>query len=72
VASVYHADIVDMSPTTLVLEATGSPAKLDSLLAMLEPFGLRELVRTGRVGLARGAGSMTDSGLSAVPASQAS
>jgi hypothetical protein len=39
---------------------------------MLEPFGLRELVRTGRVGLARGAGSMTDSGLSAVPASQAS
>jgi acetolactate synthase-1/3 small subunit len=62
VASVYHADIVDMSPTPLVLE----------------PYGLCELVRTGRVGLARGAGSMTDSGsmtdrgLSAVPASQAS
>jgi acetolactate synthase-1/3 small subunit len=78
VASVYHADIVDMSPTTLVLEATGSPARLDSLLAMLEPYGVCELVRTGRVGLARGAGSMTDSGsisdrgLSAVPASQAS
>jgi acetolactate synthase-1/3 small subunit len=60
VAAVFDADIVDMSASTLVLEATGSPGKLDALLAMLEPYGLCELVRTGRVALARGAGAITD------------
>src|ERR1700685_4442709 len=74
VASVFHADVVDMSPTTLVLEATGSPGKLDALLAMLEPYGLCELARTGRGALARGAPAITEHGPSAVPAvaSQAS
>ena len=68
VATIFHADIVDMSPTTLVLEATGSPGKLDALLAMLEPYGLCELVRTGRVALGRGAPSITDRSPGAVPA----
>ena len=69
VAAVFHAEIIDMSPATLVLEATSSPGKLDALLAMLEPYGVCELVRTGRVALARGAGSITDRSLAAVPAS---
>jgi len=61
--------VVDMSPTTLVLEAVSSPAKLDSLLAMLETYGTCELVRTGRIALARGADAITDGGpaLTAVP-----
>jgi acetolactate synthase I/III small subunit len=68
VAAVFHADIVDMSSATLVIEATSSPGKLDALLAMLEPYGVCELVRTGRVALSRGAGSITDRSLAAVPA----
>jgi acetolactate synthase I/III small subunit len=60
VAGVFGASVVDMSPTTLVLEAVSSPAKLDSLLAMLESYGTCELVRTGRVALARGASVITD------------
>jgi acetolactate synthase small subunit len=48
-----------MSPATIVLEAVASPAKLDALLAMLP--GTCELVRTGRIALARGAGVITDS-----------
>jgi acetolactate synthase I/III small subunit len=58
-----------MSPTTLVLEAVSSPAKLDALLAMLNPYGTCELVRTGRIALARGASVITDDGpaLTAVP-----
>lgn len=60
VASVFGANVVDMSPATVVLEAVASPAKLDALLAMLP--GTCELVRTGRVALARGAGVITDSG----------
>ena len=68
VASVYDADVVDMGPDTLVLEATGSPAKLDALLAMLDHYGLCELVRTGRVALAGGGATMTDRSHCAVPA----
>jgi acetolactate synthase-1/3 small subunit len=60
VAAVFRANVVDMSPTTLVLEAVSSPAKLDALLAMLEGYGICELVRTGRIGLARGGGVITD------------
>jgi acetolactate synthase-1/3 small subunit len=60
VASVFGASVVDMSPTTLVLEAVSSPAKLDSLLLMLEAYGTCELVRTGRIALGRGADVITD------------
>ena len=69
VAGVFGASVVDMSPATLVLEAVSSPAKLDALLAMLETYGTCELVRTGRIALARGAGVITDgsSALAAVP-----
>jgi acetolactate synthase I/III small subunit len=55
----------------VVLEATGSPGKLDALLAMLEHYGVCELVRTGRVAMARGADTITDRSLAAVPAAAA-
>jgi acetolactate synthase I/III small subunit len=60
VAQVFGASVVDMSPTTLVLEAVSSPGKLDALLAMLDSYGTCEIVRTGRIALGRGAGSITD------------
>jgi acetolactate synthase-1/3 small subunit len=60
VAAVFRANVVDMSPATLVLEATSSPAKLDALLAMLEAYGTCELVRTGRIALQRGSATITD------------
>ncbi len=60
VAQVFGASVVDMSPTTVVLEAVSSPGKLDALLAMLGSYGICEIVRTGRVALARGAGTITD------------
>jgi acetolactate synthase I/III small subunit len=59
VASVFGASVVDMSPTTLVLEAVSSPGKLDALLAMLDSYGTCELVRTGRIALARGSDVIT-------------
>jgi acetolactate synthase-1/3 small subunit len=62
VAQVFGASVVDMSPTTVVLEAVSSPGKLDALLAMLGSYGICEIVRTGRVALARGAGTITDAG----------
>jgi acetolactate synthase-1/3 small subunit len=60
VAQVFGASVVDMSPETIVLEAVSSPGKLDALLAMLEDYGTCEIVRTGRIALARGAGTITD------------
>jgi acetolactate synthase I/III small subunit len=67
VATVFQANVVDMSPDTVVLEATSSPAKLDALLAMLEAYGACELVRTGRIALGRGSATITD-GEHAAPA----
>lgn len=71
VAGVFGASVVDMSQTTLVLEAVASPPKLDSLLEMLDTYGTCELVRTGRIALARGAGVITDHQPAADPAGPA-
>jgi acetolactate synthase I/III small subunit len=53
---VYRARIVDVSPESLVVEATGTEDKIDSLLEVLRPYGIGEMVRTGRVEMARGGG----------------
>jgi acetolactate synthase-1/3 small subunit len=51
---VYRARIVDVGPESLVIEATGTEDKIDSLLEVLRPYGVGEMVRTGRVEMARG------------------
>jgi acetolactate synthase-1/3 small subunit len=53
-ADVYRARIVDVSSETLVIEATGTEEKIDSLVEMLRPYKIVEMVRTGRVVMARG------------------
>src|SRR5947208_14778702 len=52
---VYRARIIDVSPESLVIETTGTEDKIDSLLEVLRPYGVIEMVRTGRVEMARGA-----------------
>ncbi|HXK32726.1 MAG TPA: acetolactate synthase small subunit [Dehalococcoidia bacterium] len=54
IGNMFRANIVDVGTDSLVLEATGNEEKIDALLSMLEPFGVRELVRTGRVAMVRG------------------
>jgi acetolactate synthase I/III small subunit len=51
---VYRARIVDVSPETLVIETTGTEDKIDSLLEVLRPYGVVEMVRTGRIEMVRG------------------
>lgn len=53
-ANIFRAHVVDVAPESVVIEATGTTAKLLALLEVLEPFGIRELVRSGHVALARG------------------
>jgi acetolactate synthase-1/3 small subunit len=54
---VYRARIVDVAPESLVIEATGTEDKIDSLVEVLRPYGVIEMVRTGRVEMARGSGA---------------
>lgn len=53
-ANIFRARIVDVAPESVVIEATGTPAKLRALLDVLEPFGIRELVQSGEIALNRG------------------
>ena len=51
---IFRSNIVDVSPDSVIVEVTGDVDKVDSLLRILKPFGVREVMRTGRVGLMRG------------------
>lgn len=53
VAEIFRAKVVDISANTLMLEATGSQMKVDAIINMLKPFGIKEMARTGRVALKR-------------------
>jgi acetolactate synthase I/III small subunit len=59
----FRAKVVDVAADAVTIEATGSAEKLDALLRMLEPFGIRELVQSGVVAVSRGPRSMTDRAL---------
>src|SRR3982074_267943 len=59
----FRAKVVDVSPEALTVEATGTADKLDALLRMLEPYGIREMVQSGMVAIGRGARSITAAGL---------
>jgi acetolactate synthase I/III small subunit len=61
--SLFRAGVVDVAPDAVTIEATGSRDKLDALLRVLEPFGIRELVKSGAVALGRGSKSMTERSL---------
>ena len=56
----FRAKVVDVSPDAVVIEATGNSDKLDALLRVLEPFGIKELVQSGMVAVGRGSRSITD------------
>jgi acetolactate synthase-1/3 small subunit len=52
--NLFRAKVVDVSNESLTIEATGTPAKLEAFMRVLEPFGIRELAQSGVVSLSRG------------------
>ncbi|WP_394938443.1 acetolactate synthase small subunit [Psychromicrobium sp. YIM B11713] len=62
-ADLFRAAVVDVSPDSLIIEATGHPEKLTALLNVLEPFGIREIVQSGTLAIGRGARSMSERAL---------
>ena len=59
-AAIFRGNIVDVDHESMTVEASGSPEKLDAMLEMLSPYGVREMVRTGQIAVARGGRSITD------------
>jgi len=55
IVDIFRAKIIDVTPKSYTIEATGAPAKIDAILDLLRPLGLKELVRTGAVAIGRGA-----------------
>ena len=53
IGEIFRAKVIDVSPRTLTLEATGSQQKVDAIIKMLKPFSIQEIARTGRVALKR-------------------
>jgi len=51
---IFRANIVDISESSVIIEVTGGTDKTDALVRLLRPFGIKEMVRTGRVVLVRG------------------
>jgi acetolactate synthase-1/3 small subunit len=54
IAGIFRSRVIDVSPATITIEATGDIEKLDGLLLLLRPYGILELARTGLVALERG------------------
>ena len=59
----FRAKVIDVAPDAVTIEVTGNPEKLEAFLRVLEPFGIRELVKSGLVGIGRGNRSIADRAL---------
>jgi len=54
IAEIFRAKIVDVTPKTYVLEITGDEGKIQAVIDLLKPLGIQEMVRTGKIAIARG------------------
>jgi acetolactate synthase-1/3 small subunit len=53
--TIYEAKIMDVGASTMIIEMTGAPSKVESFLEVIRPFGVKEMMRTGRIAMVRGA-----------------
>ena len=57
---VFRAKVVDVDADALTVEVTGAPEKLEAMVRLLSPYGIRELVRSGMIAVGRGSKSITE------------
>lgn len=55
IVDIFRANVVDVTPKTYTIQITGAPAKIDGLVELLRPMGIKEIVRSGPVVMGRGA-----------------
>jgi acetolactate synthase-1/3 small subunit len=53
ITDIFRANVIDSTPTTYTLEVTGDVHKIEAIINLLQPLGIKELARTGRVAIAR-------------------
>jgi acetolactate synthase-1/3 small subunit len=58
--NLFRARVVDVSPDALVIEVTGDSGKVQALLRVLEPYGIREIAQSGLLAIGRGGKSITE------------
>ena len=63
VVQLFKARVVDVATDAITIEVTGNAAKLKDFLAVMEPFGIRELVQSGMVAIGRGSRSISERSL---------
>ena len=59
ICDIFRAKIVDSSPATYTIEITGDTDKVEALINLLKPLGIKDLVRTGRIAISREAGKVS-------------
>ncbi len=59
IVNIFRAKVVDIALASMIVEVTGAEAKVDSMVEMLRPFGILEMVRTGQIAMERGPSSMS-------------
>ena len=59
-AELFRAHVVDVQATNLIFEITGNDEKVTAFLRILEPYGVKEIIRTGLIALERGENTITD------------
>jgi acetolactate synthase-1/3 small subunit len=62
IVEIFRGKIIDVSRRFFIIEATGSEDKINALIALLKPIGIKEIVRTGRVAMFRGSRLLTMDG----------
>jgi acetolactate synthase-1/3 small subunit len=67
IVEIFRAKVIDVDPDSVMIEATGTPGKVNALHELLRPLGVIELARTGRVALGRGAKGLKAGPLRPVP-----
>ena len=58
--TLFRARVVDVAPDALVIEVTGDSGKVEALLRVLEPYGIKEIAQSGLLAIGRGSKSITD------------
>jgi len=53
IVDIFRANVIDSTPVTYTIEVTGSVRKIEAIINLLQPLGIKELIRTGRVAIAR-------------------
>ena len=51
--NIFRANVIDVSPECLIIEVSGKESKVEAFIDVLRPFGIKDLVRTGRIAMAR-------------------